>query len=222
MRFIGDPFTFGLQQLSSNITIMSSNAAAATEDFVFWMGIDTFYIYAGQTQTLPCTVKDKVFLDFNLEQRSKVVAGVNTEFSEVIWFYPSSNSTENDRYVTYNYAKKYGTLEHCPEQHGWTVEPEFSIATGNNLIYNHEIGYDDDGSAMNSFIESAAIDMAGGKFTYLRKVIPDLTLMVLLICLRHRPHLQLKRETIQGQISITHNLEPQLEHNQPVEPLQSN
>ena len=69
MRFIGPPFTFGLQQLSSNITIMSPNAAVATEDFVFWMGIDTFYVYAGQTQTLPCTVKDKVFLDFNLTQK---------------------------------------------------------------------------------------------------------------------------------------------------------
>jgi len=83
MRFIGPPFTFGLQQLSSNITIMSPNAAVSTEDFVFWMGIDTFYVYAGQTQTLPCTVKDKVFLDFNVSERDKVVAGINSEFSEV-------------------------------------------------------------------------------------------------------------------------------------------
>ena len=73
MRFIGPPFTFGLQQLASNITIMSPNAAVATEDVVFWMGIDNFYVYAGQTQQLPCTVKDKVFLDFNFEQADKVV-----------------------------------------------------------------------------------------------------------------------------------------------------
>ena len=32
LRFIGPPFTFGLQQLSSNITIMGPNAAVATED----------------------------------------------------------------------------------------------------------------------------------------------------------------------------------------------
>ena len=37
MRFVGEPNVFGLQQISSNITIMSPNAAAATEDFVFWM-----------------------------------------------------------------------------------------------------------------------------------------------------------------------------------------
>ena len=177
MRFIGPPFTFGLQQLSRNTTIMSPNAAVATEDFVFWMGIDTFYVYAGQTQTLPCTVKDKVFLDFNLTQKDKVIAGVNSEFSEVIWFYPSASSSDNDKYVTYNYNEKvwyFGSLSRTAWLDRGTRN--FPIATGSNLIYNHEIGYDDDGSSMDSFIESASIDIGDGdRFTYLRKVIPDLT-----------------------------------------------
>ena len=177
MRFIGPPFTFGLQQLSSNTTIMSPNAAVATEDFVFWMGIDTFYVYAGQTQTLPCTVKDKVFLDFNLTQKDKVVAGINSEFSEVTWFYPSASSSDNDRYVTYNYSEKvwyFGTLERTAWLDRGTRN--FPIATGSSIIYNHEIGFDDDGSSMDSFIESASIDIGDGdRFTYLRKVIPDLT-----------------------------------------------
>jgi len=177
MRFIGPPFTFGLQQLSSNTTIMSPNAAVATEDFVFWMGIDTFYVYAGQTQTLPCTVKDKVFLDFNLTQKDKVIAGINSEFSEVTWFYPSASSSDNDKYVTYNYSEKvwyFGTLSRTAWLDRGTRN--FPIATGSNLIYNHEIGYDDDGSSMDSFIESASIDIGDGdRFTYLRKVIPDLT-----------------------------------------------
>ena len=177
MRFIGPPFTFGLQQLSTNITIMSPNAAVATEDFVFWMGIDTFYVYDGQTQTLPCTVKDKVFLDFNLTQKDKVIAGINSEFSELIWFYPSASASDNDKYVTYNYSEKvwyFGTLSRTAWLDRGTRN--FPIATGSSLIYNHEIGYDDDGSSMDSFIESASIDIGDGdRFTYLRKVIPDLT-----------------------------------------------
>ena len=177
MRFIGPPFTFGLQQLASNITIMSPNAAVATEDFVFWMGIDTFYVYDGQTQTLPCTVKDKVFLDFNLTQKDKVIAGINSEFSELIWFYPSASASDNDKYVTYNYSEKvwyFGTLSRTAWLDRGTRN--FPIATGSSLIYNHEIGYDDDGSSMNSFIESAAIDIGDGdRFSYIRKVIPDLT-----------------------------------------------
>lgn len=177
MRFIGPPFTFGLQQLASNITIMGPNAAVATEDVVYWMGIDTFYTYAGQTESLPCTVKDKVFLDFNIEQSDKVYAGVNSEFAEVFWFYPSADSTDNNRYVIYNYADGiwyFGNLDRTAWiDRGTRIYP---IAASSSYLYNHEFGYDDDGSSMNSFIESGVMDIGDGdRFTYIKRVIPDLT-----------------------------------------------
>ena len=53
MRFIGPPFTFGITQIASNITIMSPSVPIATEDVVYWMGIDNFYVHAGQTAQLP-------------------------------------------------------------------------------------------------------------------------------------------------------------------------
>ena len=184
MRFVGGDFVFGIQQIASNITIMGPKAAVATEDFVFWMGRDSFYVYAGGTQTLPCTVKDKVFLDFNNQQRDKVISGVNSEFGEVIWFYPSeSNSLNNggtgdiDKYVVYNYNEKiwyFGTLART----AWIDRGirSFPIAAGTSYLYNHENGYDDDGSAMTSFIESSPIDIGDGdKFSLVQKVIPDLT-----------------------------------------------
>ena len=184
MRFIGPPFTFGLQQLSSNITIMGPHAAVATEDVVFWMGIDNFYVYGGQTQQLPCTVKDKVFLDFNLSQTDKVIAGINSEFGEVTWFYPSDTNSaanggtgENDRYVTYNYIEKvwyFGSLERTAWLDRGTRT--YPVAASGGYLYNHEFGYNDDGSEMNSFIESAAIDIGDGdKFAYIRRVVPDIT-----------------------------------------------
>ena len=178
MKFIGPPFTFGLQELSKNITIMSPFSAIAVEDAVFWMGIDTFYAYAGgQTVQLPCTVKDKVFLDFNFEERDKVHVGLNSEFSEILWFYPTSSSTEIDSYVAYNYQEKiwyYGTLA----RQAWLDRGirTLPMATGGSYLYDHEVGYDDDGSAMTSFIESAPIDIGDGdKFVFLKRVIPDVT-----------------------------------------------
>jgi len=178
MRFIGAPYVFGLQQLASNITIAGPNAAVATEDYVFWMGLDNFYVYAGQTAQLPCTVKEKVFNDINLEQSDKIYGGVNSEFSEVFWFYPSAASQQNDRYVVYNYLEKvwyFGTLERT----AWLdrgTRP-FPIATDNNgYTYNQEFGYDADGSPMDSYIESAVIDLGDGeKFAYIRRLIPDLS-----------------------------------------------
>ena len=178
MKFIGPPFTFGLQELSKNITIMSPFSAVAVEDAVYWMGVDTFYVYSGgQTIQLPCTVKDKVFLDFNFAERDKVHVGVNSEFSELLWFYPSSAGTQIDKYVAYNYLEKvwyYGTLA----RDAWIDRGIRNLpqATGNQYLYNHEVGFDDDGSAMTSFIESSSIDIGDGdKFVFLKQVIPDIT-----------------------------------------------
>jgi len=178
MKFIGPPFTFGMQELSKNITIMSPRSAIAVDDTVFWMGQDSFYIYAGgQTQNLPCTVKNKVFLDMNKEQTEKVYAGVNSEFGEVIWFYPSTSASNNDKYVIFNYNDKtwyYGSLARDAWlDRGLRRNP---LAANSGYIYNQEIGFDDDGSAMESFIESAPMDMGDGeKFSFIRRVIPDLT-----------------------------------------------
>jgi len=178
MKFIGPPFTFGLQELSKNITIMSPFSAIAVEDAVYWMGVDTFYVYSGgQTIQLPCTVKDKVFLDFNFSERDKVHVGLNSEFTEILWFYPSSTGTQIDKYVAYNYLEKvwyYGTLA----RDAWIDRGIRNLpqATGASLLYNHEVGFDDDGSAMTSFIESSAIDIGDGdKFVFLKQVIPDIT-----------------------------------------------
>ena len=184
LRYIGYPLYYGIDQITSSITIMGSKAAVAVEDAVFWMGKDNFYVYAGGTKTLPCTVKDKVFLDFNNEQADKVVAGVNSEYTEVIWFYPSeSNSLTNggtgdiDKYVIYNYGQGiwyFGTLART----AWIDRGirQFPIAAGSPNLFNHETGFDDDGSAMASFIESAPMDIGDGdKFTLVQKVIPDLT-----------------------------------------------
>ena len=178
MKFIGPPFTFGLQELSKNITIMGPKSAVAVDDVVYWMGQDSFYVYGGgQTQNLPCTVKDKVFLDINEEQSEKVYAGVNSEFSEIIWYYPNSSSSNNSNYVIFNYSDKtwyYGILARDVWiDRGLRKNP---IAASGGYIYNHETGFDDDGSAMSSYIESAPIDMGDGeKFSFIKRIIPDIT-----------------------------------------------
>jgi len=184
MQFIGAPFTFGIQPLASNITIMGPNAAVAVEDAVFWMGKQNFYLYDGKTQQLPCTVTEHVFFDFDFDQFEKVYAGIISEFSEVIWFYTSSSNSlanggdgENDRYVIFNYAENlwyYGDL-------GRTAFidrgiRDFPIGAANNYLYNHESGYTDDGSILTASIESSPIDIGeGDKFSFIRRIIPDFT-----------------------------------------------
>ena len=155
---------------------MGPNAAIAAEDFVIWMGVDNFYIYTGQTQQMQCPVKSHVFGDFDSDQRSKVVSGINSEFNEVWWFYPSNTGNgENDRYVVFNYGEQlwyYGTLSRTAWiDRGTRDNP---IAASNTHLFLHENGVDDDGAAMTSFIESSATDIGDGEnFLFVKRLVPD-------------------------------------------------
>jgi hypothetical protein len=178
MQFLGPPFTFGINLISENITTMSPNSAIAVEDNVFWMGLKEFYAYGGTVQRLPCTVRDYVFSDFNFNQRDKVVASTNTAFSEVWWFYPSANSSVNDRYVIYNYTEEawyYGTLSRT----FWMDRSIYDnpIAAGtDNYLYEQETGFDADGSALTAYIESSQVDIGDGdQFAFISRMIPDVT-----------------------------------------------
>jgi hypothetical protein len=184
MQFIGPPFTFGVNQLASNTTVKGFNAAVAVGDSVFWMGYDRFYIYDGRVQVIPCSVRDHVFQNFNETQSDKVYAGVNSAFGEVFWFYPSESNSganggtdENDKYVIYNYDEKVwyvGSLSRT----SWVDRGvyQYPMATDSNLVYNHEKGNDNDGTAFTSFIESSPIDVQDGdQFVFLRRMIPDVS-----------------------------------------------
>jgi hypothetical protein len=182
MQFLGPPFTFGLTELSRNITIASPNAAVAVNDFVFWMGSKEFYVYSGTVARLPCTVLDYVFSDFNRDQIGKVIAGHNSSYGEVWWFYPSSSATENDRYVIYNYQEKvwyFGNLARTAWVDRGINQYPIAASTDNKLYY-HEFGQDDGStnpaSAISANIESSQIDIGDGdKFTFIRRLIPDVT-----------------------------------------------
>ena len=117
-------------------------------------------------------------------KKDKVYAGINSEFSEVIWFYTSNTNSvanggtgENDRYVIFNYEENswyYGDLGRSAFLDRGIRD--FPIGAADNYLYNHELGYSDDGSAMTSRLESSSIDIADGEnFTFINRLIPDFT-----------------------------------------------
>jgi hypothetical protein len=182
MQYLGPPFTFGISQLSENTTIMGPMVAKAVDDLVFWMGIEEFYIYTGQVQKLPCTVRSYVFNDFNLAQSEKVFASLNSSFSEVTWFYPSASSDNIDRYVTYNYSEQVWTIGLLART-AWIDRGinTFPIAAGlDGYLYEHEVGNDDGStvpvSPISAYIEASPIDIQDGdSYAFVRRLIPDMT-----------------------------------------------
>ena len=181
LQFLGTSEVFSVQQISDNINIAGSNVVAEANNVVLWMGHDKFYFYDGRVNTLPCSIRQYIFTDINIEQSSLFFAGTNREFSEVIWFYCSAASSTIDRYVIYNYQEQlwyYGTLNRTAWFDSQVVTSPLAASGG--YIYEHEVGNDDGqptGQAplpISAFIQSSDMTIEDGEnFILTKRVIPD-------------------------------------------------
>ena len=113
MQYLGPPVVWGFTLLADNISVASPNAMVQAAGIIYWMGTDKFYTYTGRVETLPCSVRQYVFEDFNHQQESQIYCGTNEGYNEVWWFFCSADSDIINRYVIYNYLDRvwyYGTM----------------------------------------------------------------------------------------------------------------
>ena len=181
MQYVGTPYTFNIQPRSTNITIASPFAAISVNNITYWMGHKKFFTYNGTVESLPCSLRQYVFNDFNYNQEAQVYAGSVGEFNEIWWFYCSQNSVTPDRYVIYNYMERiwyYGQMNRtawidCPAR-------EYPIAAiDGNLIYQED-GLADNATGttlpLTAYIQSADFDLDDGyQFAFVKRLIPDIT-----------------------------------------------
>jgi hypothetical protein len=182
LQFLGTTDVFGLQEYADNISVASSRAMVTAANVVYWMGQDKFYAYTGRVETLPCSLRNHVFMNINFEQSDQIVCGTNEQWNEVWWFYPTADSNWNNAYVVYNYLDQvwyYGSIERT----AWLDTPlrhfPQAAATAQNatsgFVYNHEDGVNDDAVAMEAFIQSNDFDIEDGEqFMLTRRMIPDI------------------------------------------------
>ena len=106
--YIGPPYIYSFQRIATECGAVSRFSAVDTDVGTFWHGQENFFYFDGNTvQVLPCDVHDYVFDDFNPSQQSKIWGYVNGTNNEVWWYYCSSEATEIDKYVAYNYREKH-------------------------------------------------------------------------------------------------------------------
>ena len=183
MTFIGPPLTFAVNLINEGAGLISPKGAINAPTGVFFMSKNAFYFYNGAVQKLACTVQDYVFSDLDLSQAFKCFATLNSEFSEVWFFYPSLEDAtgEISRYVIYNYEEGSWSIGSLV-RYAWldTGIEDKPLATAKlssvNYLLQHETGANDDTNSMDGvFVESADLDLADGEnFAFLKKLIPDL------------------------------------------------
>lgn len=193
MQYLGPPFVWGFQLVGDNISIMGPNAAVSVNSITYWMGVDKFYTYSGRVETLPCSVRQYVFDDLNLDQKFQFFAGTNEGYDEVWWYYCSitgdsglgtaaNPNTVVDRYVIYNHLERiwyYGTLSRT----AWSDDPLRNTPTAsgyNGQLLYHENGVDDGttspDSPIVSYVESSDFDIGDGhSYGFAWRIVPDIS-----------------------------------------------
>jgi hypothetical protein len=186
LQYLGTADVFGLQEYADNISIASSRSMISIANIVYWMGKENFYAYTGRVETLPCTLRNHVFTNINLNQTDQIICGTNGQWNEIWWFYPTADSDYNNAYVVYNYVEQiwyYGTIDRT----AWLDTPlrDFPLGAntpvlnggatvGDGYLYSHENGTDDDTLPIDSYIQSSPFDIGDGdNFMLIRRIIPD-------------------------------------------------
>lgn len=182
MQYLGAPYVWGFNILMDNISVMSPNSMITVNNVTYWMGVDKFYMYSGRVETLPCSLRQYIFNDINKDQAFQVFAGGNEAYNEVWWFYVSnsSNATEVDKYVIYNYLDRvwyYGSMARTAWLDSGIRNYPMAANYDNRILY-HEAAVDDVSGltpvAINSYIQSSDFDIGDGhNFGFVWRILPD-------------------------------------------------
>jgi len=220
MTFVGAPFIFSFRLLATDAGAAGLNTMISVDGNVFWMGERNFFAYDGIVKELPCPVKYFVYDRMQKRYIDKVVVGHNKEFKEITWWYVSDDNTagtvnpENDSYVSYNYVENawsIGTMDRTSWSDSFGVREVPFAFDPSGILYNHETGTSDNGSAMNCFIETSPreITSEGENLYMVDKIVPNVdmsanTSMELYLNTRKYPSAS---ETVKGPFAVTSSTE---------------
>lgn len=188
MSYTGPPYTFSFTRIGESVSIIGPKAGVDARGTVYWMDNNNFYMYSGSVVKMQCPVLSYVFSDLEWSQKAKVAAGVNAQFNEVYWWYPSvtDGTGENSRYVCYNYVENLwtiGTMDRTAwldlATDGFPIGAmpngaDLTQANTTTTLYQHEYGYTADGSNIVARVTSGPIDIEDGEqFSFISRIIPD-------------------------------------------------
>lgn len=179
MRYIGRPLAFGITKVGDNCGLIAPHGAVSLNATAYWMGHEGFYTFDGTVRRLDCDLNDYVFTRLLRSERFKVCAGINAQYGEIWWHYPTieSGHKENEEYIVYNTRLNCwynGTMGRSAwsEDHDVSSYPVAVDNDGNILI--QEVGVDAGTDAMAYHLTTGEIDMVDGKmFSQVRQLVPD-------------------------------------------------
>lgn len=175
MQYQGPPFIFSFNRVGSACGALAARSIGIYGDVAIWPSDDAFFVFDGQrTRPIECPVRDYFFTDLNTDQLGQINAGVNSLFTEISWFflrdvvrYVKVNMLDPQNLWDVGVLTRTAFIDHSPVGNPIGTDE-------NNRLQEHETGADDDGNAMNEYIQTGYMDIAEGEdYPTVKRLLPD-------------------------------------------------
>jgi hypothetical protein len=160
-----DDFIFSTVKIADGCGLFGPNAFAVMGETAYWVGDGQFWYWDGAINVLPAEdIREWFFANLDRTQRGKIVMGTNVAQNELIIFYQATGQTENNAYLLYNIKDRLWTVG-TRNRTAWADRGIYAYPLGvdpSGDVFNHEVGVDGAGSAINSYITAAPTDIMAG------------------------------------------------------------
>jgi len=181
-QYTGSAFIYDSRMIAKNSGLIGPLAFTVAQGTAYWMSSSEFYMFNGSVVQVPRSDEIKGYVFRNLDQsyadKSWVLYDETT--NQVRFHYCSSGSTEPNRYVDVNLDGTYdwtvGTLDRTSGTQFEEGIKSTLLVSSDGYIYQHGVGTDADGAAMEAYITYGLYAIANGDANVdIMGLIPDMT-----------------------------------------------
>lgn len=180
-QYTGSEFVYDTRLAGENCGLIGPDAFVTVAGVAYWMSPHDFHLYSGSVQNIPRDeeISDWVYDNIDATYGAKTWCGYNEKNNAILWGFVSNSSTdtEPDIYVELSLDDFSWSVGSLPRTTFTRFRPSdsSSVMVGQDgYIYQHEIGNDADGSAMNAYIQYGWYKLSNGiDMTDIMGFIPD-------------------------------------------------
>lgn len=169
------PFVYLSRRIGNGCGIIAVGAVCSVGLAAYWWADSGFWRYSGgEAEPFECDLLTLVNTDLNISQAAKISSFHNAKFAEVYWFYPSASSTENDKYICYNYRYGWWAKGEMARTAGAERNPyKYPLCVGTDgKIYEHEHGANWGGEQ--PWAETGPLKLGqGDRVMNVKSIVPD-------------------------------------------------
>jgi hypothetical protein len=170
-QYIGNSTVFQSRLVGENCGIVGPDAFCSVGGIAYWLGNDRFWLYNGSVTEIPNQddIKEWLIGQMRPAYGVKAVSWFNERFNEV-WFGVVPEG-EDEVTMAAVWMRANGRWFICDIER--TAATRFSgdntsviLAGHDGILYAHDVGVDDDGAALDWYLETSVLELEDGDLIY--------------------------------------------------------